>query len=945
MEINTQLGKYKLTEKLGKGGMAEVFKAFQSGVERYVAVKVMHAHLADSADFQARFQREAKAVGQLQHPHIMRLIDFDSTGEHPYMVMEFVPGGSLRDYLQEINGVVPEAEAIALTKQLADALRYAHGRGMVHRDIKPANVLFSSNQRRHAVLSDFGIARLVNDVQLTTSGTMLGTPAYMAPEIVKGESADARADLYSLAAMLYEMVTGRTPHTGDTPYAIMLKQANDPLPPPQEINPNISAGLVAFLQKGLEKEPKDRFQSAEEMIIALQQLDNSAAPAPRPVAKKTSAPKKQSNLMPLLGAIVGVVVIAGLTAFLLTRGGDENEVAALVAESPTAEVVPTETSVPPTDVPTVIPTEEPVAIVPTDAPTAIPTEEPTIAPEPTTISTFDFASAERLYICDVRLTQETISETESELRLRMAVDRMRLPAAETEYVAWVRYADDANSGDQFTFLDVVEIEDGRAAIDVAFLVQSAESPLRTLQQIIISEEPLDSDLLQPVGDILFDGSLNNDAARGFLDVYDNSQSAITQLQIAINHRNLMQGSLDAGDFDGARQHAEHVLNILAVDLHGDMDGNGRAENPGDDVGVRRYVEQANEYSENPILVTALTEATTQVDTAIEQGVKVFATDSADEAQPVSAELDAALQAAIAQMTTVRDRAQTMFTREMQPTDVEASVALLNNGSELLVIAPDLQVAPEGFVNVVWISQNGQFVNVGEIVGTQLRVALEESGVVESAEIRRVASDSIGDQPSGDPLFTGTLDPAHRDALNGWLLGDAPLLPNLLTQAALAEQHTQLMQESLDAGDLNSARQHAEHVINIMEGSDGNNFGDLDGNGRAENPGDDVGVQRYFVDAANLLPAPVNYEAALLTETVARQQTQMETIIGQALKLLATDSADEAQPFATAQLAAVAAFLDGEDGDGNAVVDAFAAEAGLRNMGAAIWQLGKVVLAP
>ena len=187
MDINTQLGKYKLTEKLGKGGMAEVFKAFQSGVERYVAVKVMHGHLAENPDFQTRFQREAKAVGQLQHPHIVRVIDFDSAGEHPYMVMEFVRGGSLRDYLSEVDGALPIPYALMIVKQLADALRYAHGRGMVHRDIKPANVMFTDPQRQHAVLTDFGIARLLDEAQMTMSGTMLGTPAYMAPEIIKGE--------------------------------------------------------------------------------------------------------------------------------------------------------------------------------------------------------------------------------------------------------------------------------------------------------------------------------------------------------------------------------------------------------------------------------------------------------------------------------------------------------------------------------------------------------------------------------------------------------------------------------------------------------------------------------------------------------------------------------------------------------------------------------------
>lgn len=195
---------------MGSGATADVFMATQVSVERSVAIKVMHSHLANSHDFAARFQREARAMGQLQHPHIARVIDFDATGEHPYMVIEYLPGGSLREHLDEQDGPLSPADAVSVASQLADALQYAHAIGMVHRDSKPANVMFVDDARHHAVLTDFGIARLADEA-MTATGAVLGTPAYIAPEQVRGERAEAAADQYGLGVMLYEMVTGHYP--------------------------------------------------------------------------------------------------------------------------------------------------------------------------------------------------------------------------------------------------------------------------------------------------------------------------------------------------------------------------------------------------------------------------------------------------------------------------------------------------------------------------------------------------------------------------------------------------------------------------------------------------------------------------------------------------------------------------------------------------------------
>ena len=286
-----KLGKYELIERLGRGGAAEVYKAFQPGIERFVAIKVLHSHLIDSADFVARFRREARAIGRLQHPNIVRVIDFDLeepgeqvSGDHSnsgdekfyYMVMDHIAGGTLSEYLKakHKNGqAVSVEEALRIGAQLAHALAHAHAQGMIHRDIKPGNIMFTDEERTQSVLTDFGLAHLRDtiDPRLTTSGALIGTPTYMSPEAVCGEVCDARSDLYSLGVVLYEMVTGKPPYMADTPYSMMMKQAKEPLPLPSSINPALPVAVEQLLLKILSKEPADRHKSATEFAIAIQE--------------------------------------------------------------------------------------------------------------------------------------------------------------------------------------------------------------------------------------------------------------------------------------------------------------------------------------------------------------------------------------------------------------------------------------------------------------------------------------------------------------------------------------------------------------------------------------------------------------------------------------------------------------------------------------------------
>lgn len=274
-----KLGKYELIERLGRGGMAEVYKAYQPGLDRYVAIKVMLGHLAESENFVTRFRREAQIVGKLRHPNIVQVIDFDVEADVYYMVMEYIRGETLKAYIQR-RGALPVLDAFRITAQLSDALSYAHNEGMIHRDIKPANVMFMDNTYKNPVLTDFGIARILSDAGMTASGAFIGTPAYMAPEIGKGEKADERVDIYSMGIMLYEMLIGSVPYDADTPFAVVLKHISAPIPAIRQMNAHFSEVVERIIFKVLAKEPNDRFQTAADLRDAIQksydELETSA---------------------------------------------------------------------------------------------------------------------------------------------------------------------------------------------------------------------------------------------------------------------------------------------------------------------------------------------------------------------------------------------------------------------------------------------------------------------------------------------------------------------------------------------------------------------------------------------------------------------------------------------------------------------------------------------
>ena len=285
--ISQTLGPYEIVSKLGKGGMATVYRARQVTMQRDVAVKVMSADLAADPEFVARFEREAHVIARLEHPRILPVHDFGHEGELFYLVMRLIEGESL--YYRLKRGPLPLKTAARFVGQIGEALDYAHAEGVIHRDLKPNNILI--DQWDNLYLMDFGLAKMMASAQsLTQSGTVLGTPAYMAPEQWRGEPVDARTDVYALGIILYEMVAGRTPFESDTPFTLMYKHINDAPPPLRETLPDLPVEVEAVILKALAKNADDRYQSAGEMARAFNEVVRVASTLPQRVRKPEEQP-------------------------------------------------------------------------------------------------------------------------------------------------------------------------------------------------------------------------------------------------------------------------------------------------------------------------------------------------------------------------------------------------------------------------------------------------------------------------------------------------------------------------------------------------------------------------------------------------------------------------------------------------------------------------------
>lgn len=357
-------GRYELDGIVGRGGMAEVFRARDIRLDRIVGVKTLRDDLARDQTFQARFRREAQSAASLNHPSIVAVYD---TGEDmvgsvpvPYIVMEFVDGRTLRDLLRDDRRLLPE-RAAEITDGVLRALDYSHRNGIVHRDIKPGNVMLT--RAGDVKVMDFGIARAVSDSQLTMTQTaqVIGTAQYLSPEQARGERVDARSDLYSTGCLLYELLTGRPPFTGDSPVAIAYQHVKEEPVPPSRLDPEVPGWADAIVLKAMQKDPADRYQSAGEMRNDIQRALSGApvaAPmlgarrptgAPTQVAGRTAAtsryqygpddgrqggpPQRERRAWPWVVLTAVVVILIAAIAFKLLSGGGGTAVPSVAGDS------------------------------------------------------------------------------------------------------------------------------------------------------------------------------------------------------------------------------------------------------------------------------------------------------------------------------------------------------------------------------------------------------------------------------------------------------------------------------------------------------------------------------------------------------------------------------------------------------------------------------------
>jgi eukaryotic-like serine/threonine-protein kinase len=262
----TRLGRYDLREEIGRGGMATVYRGYDSTLKRDVAVKVLHPHLVSHEEARARFEREARSVARLHHNSIVEIYDYaEAESGEVYIVMELVDGYTLREFLLEHTGHPLMAEGAALiARQIFVALKAAHAKGIVHRDVKPENILISKNGQIQ--LSDFGIAFLAGIGQMTATGQILGSPTYMSPEHIESPTVDARADIFSLGTILYEMTVGLTPFVGNNPHQIIKRVVEGYYDHPLSVNPSVGHPLASIIVKCLQQQPERRYQTADEAI-------------------------------------------------------------------------------------------------------------------------------------------------------------------------------------------------------------------------------------------------------------------------------------------------------------------------------------------------------------------------------------------------------------------------------------------------------------------------------------------------------------------------------------------------------------------------------------------------------------------------------------------------------------------------------------------------------
>jgi hypothetical protein len=378
LSAGSVISNYEIIDTIAQGGMGVVYHARHRYIKRDVALKVLFPHLASDEEFTQRFQREGQAMATLRHPNIVEVYDASFADGYYFMAIELLPGGTLNQQLGTLaksQQRMPVDQALRITREIALALDYAHGKGFVHRDIKPSNILIAADGRY--VLTDFGIVHTEGATKLTRNLTTLGTPEYMSPEQAQGQPVDGRSDIYSLGIVLYEMLAGKPPFSSDTPWATVYQHIKEPPPPITASRTDVPPAARDIVNRAIAKKPEDRFQTGKELAAAIDRIIGTSSGA-----KAAAAPRKSGRGLVVVGVIASLaIVIAGavLAISSLANSNSTTVVATLpatteVAATKVAAVLPTATELRPT-----------VTMLPTL--TAEPTAAPTLAPTATGEST------------------------------------------------------------------------------------------------------------------------------------------------------------------------------------------------------------------------------------------------------------------------------------------------------------------------------------------------------------------------------------------------------------------------------------------------------------------------------------------------------------------------------------------------------------------------------
>ncbi len=600
--VGRKLGMYQITELLGQGGMATVYKGYREDIDRYVAVKVLPPHPGLDHQFIDRFRLEAKTIARLQHPHILPLYDYGVEDDIIYLVMAFVAGGSLADMMDK--GKVPLSEIDRILRQVAGALDYAHRQGVIHRDIKPDNILL--DKEGNVLLADFGIVKIVSgesdnntNPALTQTGGLVGTPAYMAPEQGSGQSnITARADLYSLGVVVYEMLTGEPPYTADTPMQVVIKHITEPVPNPRNVNQDLTPEMQNVIQRALAKRPDDRYETVtefaedfarairgEELLTQIPLSRSSPQmPSPNQTLEITNGPTPTAYLTPPPASTPQPTMIVQQGTNPLVLLGGFAIIAVLLVVVVLVVINRTPAALPPATVEAAETTPDSptqVAVVVTQAPI---------------FGSLNFS------------TKNSTGDT-----VTLQVQNLNLPGADETYVAWLK-----NTVTNKTLkLGQLTLN----ALGNGVLPPYSDMAQRTLptlyNAVIVTREKKSAIGQQPVGEVAYSGSVPTAVMDALAAIYvtapdgittaalanttyagnagsasDDSplagllRSAMAEGGIGQQHAGLAQIATTVG---GMHIHNEHTINIF-MGTEVDYDGDGRGNNPGFKKGVPLYLD-------------------------------------------------------------------------------------------------------------------------------------------------------------------------------------------------------------------------------------------------------------------------------------------------------------------------------------------------------------------